>query len=127
MESKLESVKSSLKGDIQIFSLNGRLTYDYISDLKTEIADSIVEAKGYVLDLSTVQQIDSTGMGMIVNIAKYITKDSELVIVNSDEFLQELFEVSKLNTIFNIQKSLADALNCFSENSDEYWNKVRSY
>lgn len=72
------------------------------------------QPQGLVLDLGGVDFIDSTGLGVIVGAAKRMRiNDGELRIVCDQPHLNELFELTRLNRVFDffptVTAALADA------------------
>lgn len=66
--------------------------------------------EGLVLDLDQVEFIDSTGLGVIVGAAKRMRmNDGLLRIVCSQPHLNELFELTRLNEVFDLYETLEDA------------------
>ena len=66
---------------------------------------------GLVLDLESVDFIDSTGLGVMVGAAKRMRmSDGVLRIVCSQSHLIELFELTRLNEVFDLFETLDDAL-----------------
>ena len=66
---------------------------------------------GLVLDLDRVDFIDSTGLGVMVGAAKRMRmSDGALRIVCSQSHLVELFELTRLNEVFDLFETLDDAL-----------------
>ena len=66
---------------------------------------------GLVLDLDRVDFIDSTGLGVMVGAAKRMRMiDGGFRIVCSQPHLNSLFEISRLNEVFDLYESLEDAL-----------------
>ncbi len=121
-------VMSKIENGIQFLKLDGRITYDAIEEYKQDIKTEIVASEGYIIDLSRVDQIDSTGLGLLVNVAKnFIYNKSKMVILNDDEWINELFKVSKLNTIFQICSSKEEAMAAIAQEDENFWNKVLSY
>ena len=67
--------------------------------------------EGLVLDLDQVEFIDSTGLGVMVGAAKRMRiNDGQLRIVCSQPHLNELFELTRLNEVFDLYETLEDAL-----------------
>lgn len=57
----------------------------------------------YIVDLSDVKHINSTGLGVLITLlTKARKKDGEMVLVNPSEYIRNLMMITKLNTIFNI-------------------------
>lgn len=122
------SVTSRMNGNIQVLSIKGRMTYDFVPEIKGKIQKQIKDADGYVIDLMDVVQIDSVGLGLIVNTAKkFISNRNKMVIVITDVLIQELFVISKLDEVFEMTRSVADAEKILEKNDDLYWAKISEY
>ena len=68
------------------------------------------ELDGLVLDLDRVDFIDSTGLGVIVGAAKRMRMNEGLLrIVCAQPHLNELFELTRLNEVFDLYETLEDA------------------
>ena len=66
---------------------------------------------GLVLDLDRVDFIDSTGLGVMVGAAKRMRMiDGGFRIACSQPHLIQLFEITRLNQVFDLYDSLEDAL-----------------
>ena len=66
---------------------------------------------GLVLDLDRVDFIDSTGLGVMVGAAKRMRMiDGGFRIVCSQAHLNHLFEITRLNEVFDLYESLEEAL-----------------
>lgn len=94
-----------LKLDIQ-----GSLVYQSVNDVKQEIAEVLDDAEGYLLDLTALQQIDSTGFGVIINTAKRLKAGRVMIIIINDEYIRDLFSITKLDRLFSIVESVEEAL-----------------
>lgn len=67
--------------------------------------------QGLILDLDRVDFIDSTGLGVLVGAAKRMRMNEGLMrIVCSQAHLNELFELTRLNEVFDIYETLEEAL-----------------
>lgn len=72
---------------------------------------TIQNPAGLVLDLDRVDFIDSTGLGVLVGAAKRMRMaKGAFRIVNSQDFLDELFRLTRLNEVFDLYESLDQAL-----------------
>lgn len=66
---------------------------------------------GLVLDLDRVDFIDSTGLGVMVGAAKRMRMiEGGFRIVCSQNHLNDLFKITRLNEVFDLYESLEDAL-----------------
>lgn len=56
-----------------------------------------------ILDFENIDFMDSSGLAMIINVYKNsISQEQLLTIINPNEFIKELFHVTKINTFVNI-------------------------
>lgn len=66
---------------------------------------------GLILDLDRVDFIDSTGLGVLVGAAKRMrVSGGAMRIVCSQSHLNELFELTRLNEVFDLYETLEEAL-----------------
>lgn len=66
---------------------------------------------GLILDLNGVEFIDSTGLGVLVGAAKRMRmSEGHFRIVCSQPHLVDLFELTRLNEVFDIHETLDSAL-----------------
>lgn len=56
------------------------------------------------LDLTDMDYIDSTGIGILMNIKKNILKDDqEIILINPKRSIKKLFELTGANQVFKIE------------------------
>ena len=80
----------------------------YVEDAKemTEKLVALIEAgqTRLLIDLSQVEYIDSSGLGMLIRIQKVaVRKGGNVVLQGVRGLVQELFEMTRLTAIFTIQ------------------------
>jgi len=118
-------VISKVENNIQTLQLNGRMTYDFIDQYEKHIKKGIVNADGYIIDLRAIEQIDSTGLGLLVTLAKYFMNNKgKMVIVNTDALIHELFVVSKLDQIFKISDSIVESIKIIEDKDEVFWTGI---
>ncbi len=81
------------------FVLNGELDIDTADNLRNEIATCYSEYESLVLDFSNVDFVDSTGLGVLVKIAKSVD-NSSFSIVNAKPHILKLFRITGLIDYF---------------------------
>lgn len=62
-----------------------------------------------MLDLSQVQFIDSTGLGVLVSLLKRMGADGRIAIIGAGPSVVKLFQLTRLDTLFRICKSQNEA------------------
>jgi anti-sigma B factor antagonist len=98
-------------GDVIILDLTGRL---WILDLPLRDLMNSLLATGqrrFVLNLASVEYIDSSGLGQLVSIWSSIRKkDGYMTLLNPKPRVKRLFEITLLNTVFEIFDKEPDAV-----------------
>ena len=68
-----------------------------------------------VLDLSCVDFVDSTGLGMIVSTLKSLGQEGVLAICGLSDIVQSLFTLTRMSRIFDISASVDEAVGKLTE------------
>ena len=105
----------SQHGDVAIIDVEGQLVVSNRQDLKQRVLDEIDKGTTKVLvDFAHAWYIDSSGLGVLVSLAKRIRETGgDLRLANLNEDLQTLFELTKLDTLFQISETRDGALASF--------------
>lgn len=119
MESKQATIKIEKRSDYISARIAGDLEYGIIEDVKKVLQSQKPETEyGYILDMQSVTNIDSTWFGMIVNFAKKVlSKEKRIVIIVADEFIRNLFSISQCDKVFPIARNESEALHLLKENN----------
>jgi len=100
---------------VEIINLD-RATLREAEELKIQIVDKI--NKGYkklIIDLTSVEFIDSTFLGVIVNSLKKVAKlGGDLKLVGFQPAVRSMFELTRLFRVFESYGDLQDAIKSFS-------------
>ncbi|PID13916.1 anti-anti-sigma factor [Sporosarcina sp. P34] len=112
MEQKTATLQVEEKDTYMIIKFSGHLQYGLIEEVKKQLQTTpFTEGRNFILDMSNVQNIDSTGFGMIVNFAKKVSQNNKkIAIIVVDTFVRRLFSISQCDKIFPIVESEAAAL-----------------
>ena|ERR1700722_303226 len=95
------SLRSYVEGDATIVQCTGKLTAGLTSILRDEVKRLIPDSKKIVLDLTSLTQMDSMGLGTII--ALYVsakTSGSTVVLINLSPRVRDLFRITKVGSIF---------------------------
>jgi anti-sigma B factor antagonist len=95
------SLRSYIEGDATIVQCTGKLTAGLTNILRDEVKRLIPDSKKIVLDLTSLTQMDSLGLGTII--ALYVsakTSGSTLVLINLNPRVRDLFHITKVGSIF---------------------------
>jgi len=83
------------------FRFSGRLTSSTSSTLRDAVRSVIPEKKTIILDLSNVNYIDSSGLGVLVSVWVSAKKaGSELKPINMTPAVKELFRLTNVDKLF---------------------------
>ncbi len=100
---------------VAVIQVEGQLIVGNRQELK-DLAQQMVDRgeRKILIDFARTGYIDSSGLGALVSISKKIREvDGELRLSGLNEDLRSLFELTKLDTLFEIAETPAQALASF--------------
>ncbi len=105
----------SRQNDITIIEVTGQLIVGNRQELKEDVLKLLESgARKFLIDFRDTAYIDSSGLGVLVSLSKKIReKGGEMRLSNLNEDLRTLFELTKLDTLFDIADSRDEALKDF--------------
>jgi anti-sigma B factor antagonist len=105
------TIKQRSTSDVVVLDLSGRL---WILDLPLrELMNGLLntDQRHFVLNLTDVDYIDSSGLGQLISIWTSIrNKSGHMTIFNPNKRVQRLFDITRLNSIFEIFENEKDAI-----------------
>jgi len=118
----IDRVDSKFDGDIHVLALVGRITFDTIeglySDVKLEFNSLEPNTLRHILDLRKTNYLDSVGLGLLVKIrSNLIENEAKAVIVVEDDVIKEMFEVFNISELYEIYPTFDDAVSSLSRNA----------
>lgn len=98
--------------DVTILDVEGQLIVGNRQELKQKVLDELESGeRKFLIDFDRTGYIDSSGLGVLVSLSKKIREQGgELRLANLNEDLRTLFELTKLDTLFQISNSRDEAL-----------------
>ena len=105
----------SQSGGITLVEVEGQLIVGNRQELKQQVLERLEAGdRKFVIDFTNTGYIDSSGLGVLVSLSKKIREQGgELRLANLNEDLRTLFELTKLDTLFNIADTREAALTGF--------------
>ncbi|WP_416334764.1 STAS domain-containing protein [Anaerococcus sp. DFU013_CI05] len=98
-DKKLETID-----DIQTIKLIGDLDVYSEDEFKSFIDEKIDPNKDVTIDLNELDYLDSTGLGMFMNIYKMVNDNGkEIKIINAKDNIQKLFKITDLTDLFDME------------------------
>ena len=103
---------SQQNGDLQIVTVNGmRIDAAVAIEFKDAMRNATDTASPTViLDLSTVDFIDSSGLGAIVASMKHMGQERSLVLAGLTPAVEKVFRLTRMDSVFGVFSSLEAAL-----------------
>ena len=112
---KLESFEKN--NVLVIKPRENRLDASITTDFKSKLAEFVDNGNvNLVINLSGVDLIDSTGLGVLISALKAIGTRGEIKLCELMKNVRSVFEVTRLNKIFAIYDSEKEALDSFNSN-----------
>ncbi len=106
------SLKARRVGSVTVVGIDGQLIVGNRHELKQMVLKKMEDgARRFVIDFTRTGYVDSSGLGVLVSLSKRVRQvggDLRLASLNDD--LQRLFELTKLDTLFEIRGTLDEAL-----------------
>lgn len=101
--------------DITIVDVEGQLIVGNRQELKQKVLQELESGgRKFLIDFSGTGYIDSSGLGVLVSLSKKIREQGgELRLASLNEDLRALFELTKLDTLFQISNNRDEALASF--------------
>jgi len=102
-------------GDVITVEVEGQLIVGNRQELKQRVLDELERGgRKFLIDFSQTGYIDSSGLGVLVSLSKKIREQGgELRLADLNEDLRTLFELTKLDTLFQISETRDKALESF--------------
>jgi anti-sigma B factor antagonist len=100
-----------LDGGTSLVTVEGELDLASAPSLKWALTDVIAAgASQIVLDLTPVTFIDSTALGVLVNVHRHLSDGARMAIAGADADVLNIFELTGLDATFDMFPTLDEAL-----------------
>lgn len=99
-------------GDVLVVAVVGQLVVGNRQEFKQLVLDELERgARRFVVDFSETGYVDSSGLGALVSLNKRLRElGGELRLAALNDDLRTLFELTRLDTLFRLFGSRAEAL-----------------
>jgi len=103
------------KNGINIIEVAGRVVYESENEFRKSIMDLIAQDRvKLVLDLSKLSYINSSGLGILINLLKTVqAKGGDIKLAGLQGELRELFSITSLDQIFSVFSTPDEAVAAF--------------
>ena len=96
------TVGKKVNGDDMVIAVKGRLDTITAPELEQEINGSIEGIKSLVFDLKDLEYISSAGLRVLLASQKIMNKQGEMMVINVNPSIMEIFEVTGFSDILTI-------------------------
>ena len=109
------SLAITKQGEVVVVDVEGQLIVGNRNEFKQKVLDELERgARKVLIDFARTGYIDSSGLGVLVTLSRRIREEGgELRLANLNDDLKTLFELTKLDTLFQIADTRERALQSF--------------
>jgi len=109
---QLELSEEQLDDVTRLISVSGEVHVTTAPEFSSRLNDAVTAGtRGLVLDMSGVAFIDSTGLSVLLNGLRRVTRaNGRMALVVSNPTVLRLFEITKLDSTFDIQPTREAAI-----------------
>ena len=99
------------RGDTVVVDVEGQLVVGNRQELKQAVLEEVERGeRKFIIDFSRTGYIDSAGLGILVSVSKKVRESGgELRLTNLNDDLRTLFELTKLDVLFQFAEPDAGA------------------
>lgn len=98
------TIKKTVDGSTLVLALEGRLDTTTAPQLENELKVSLYDIKELTLDMETLEYLSSAGLRVLLAAQKQMQKQQgNMVIVNVNEIIMEVFEITGFVDIITIK------------------------
>ncbi|MBR3393049.1 MAG: STAS domain-containing protein [Firmicutes bacterium] len=96
-------IEKNREGEKLNLAVIGRLDTTTAPELEQELKESLEGVKELILDLAGLEYISSAGLRVLLAAQRRMNKQGSMKLVNVNELVMEVFEVTGFSTILTIE------------------------
>lgn len=97
------NITKTLEDEKAFFALEGRLDTLTAGELEEQIRASLEGVNTLTLDLEKLEYISSAGLRVLLAAQKTMSRQGEMKLVNVNEIIMEIFEITGFSDILTIE------------------------
>ena len=100
------SIKTQLSNDqsTYIIQISGMFDFTMLNAFRQAYDNSNERGKKYVIDMRDVMTIDSSALGMLLNMKRTLNCDDKAIkIINCNQFVKKIFQITHFEKKFSIE------------------------
>ncbi|MEX2483076.1 MAG: STAS domain-containing protein [Brumimicrobium sp.] len=98
---------------VSVISLKGKILSEEAFDEVFDVVETKIQVgeKNFIVNLKDISHINSSGLNVLLRLFTRIrNKGGEMILIHPSKVVNQLFIISKLNTVFKIGADENDAL-----------------
>ena len=98
------SIRSNIgSSDELVISVSGRFDFTQVKEFRDAYSDNAnCSSASFVVDLRETEHMDSSALGMLLNMRKHLGDTAQIRIVNSRPQIKKILTISRFDKKFNI-------------------------
>ncbi len=97
------NIKKTIENGNAVYTLEGRLDTVTAPDLENDLKESLDGVTALTLDFANLEYISSAGLRVLLSAQKTMTRQGEMKIINVNDTIMEIFEVTGFVDILTIE------------------------
>ena len=97
------NIKKTIENGNAVYTLEGRLDTVTAPDLENDLKESLDGVTVLTLDFANLEYISSAGLRVLLSAQKTMTRQGEMKIINVNDTIMEIFEVTGFVDILTIE------------------------
>jgi len=97
------SVTSSESGNAVTISVSGRFDFSAHQEFISSYRDLAKGEKHFIVDLGATEYMDSSAMGMLLQLREHADKSSRVQLVNANSNIQEILKIANFDKLFDVK------------------------
>lgn len=94
-------VECSQDGDTLTIGIVGRFDFEMVQEFRNAYADK--SAASYVIDMRSTEHMDSSALGMLLNMRKSLGDSASISIINCRPQIKKILTISRFDKKFKIE------------------------
>lgn len=96
-------VESSLANDGKDLTIGivGRFDFELVQEFRAAYADK--SAANYIIDMRSTEHMDSSALGMLLNMRKSLGENANITIINCRPQIKKILTISRFDKKFKIE------------------------
>ncbi len=96
-------VESTLSSDGKTLNIaiSGRFDFEIVQEFRSAYADQ--KSMDYVIDMRSTEHMDSSALGMLLNMRKSLGDNAKISIINCRPQIKKILTISRFDKKFNIE------------------------